>query len=753
MSQISKELFIGNLYDAKDFNLLKKKGITHILCAAGELKPNFPNEFEYLTLNGASDHEDYNLSKDFDRAADFINKGVKQGGKVLVHCAAGISRSTSCMMAYLMKHRGMKLLDAYKLCKSGRAIVNPNEGFKRQLEGYEKSLISARKEKLDRDKREAKKKEEMLFCKLRNQTDRQKKESKYQNSIIGAEGKIRFTSFDKISKEKNPRKSIGDRSQVGRESVGDRSQLGRESVGDRSQLGRESVGDRGYNEREFIYQNINKDNREMGYISPGRQYNVYNTAINSKDSKTEKNQESSQYQQKMQNKSSLDPRRESIKPPRQMSNKNYDYPQKYDKNPTYVAHKYPSPSSKLEFNKKGANTENPYPPIEANVQNISQAQKPIFWSPQRQINSSNDSNTNTLQNEIQEPNFKQQFEPELQTQSKQNYRIYSPSINIERSTNNREDLNRYQKLLELDPETQKAERQRVIIAQKQYQQQMKLQKYNKMKSLPVFSPVRDMNKSFGNNNNNFKQEENQRNMQRVNQANVGQINQRYQLQSNQQNIQSPQRSQNYSSNQINQNPQNYYNIQKTQSPQNYPHKQNIRSPLQAKSPNCIYSNIYNQSIFSPSNKNLKNQGRSENNYASPAIKTQKPHNYQSYDSLSHNKYLSPAMSSNQNYINRGQNDNSRAHNSVAKPQMWENSGLKSLNVGMRSQRETSRKNVYASPVQSINSRNNENVASPTNFSQQRPRQFQNMILSPGRPTIYSQRIPSQPFSPNHPRIR
>ena len=43
---------------------------------------------------------------------------------VLVHCIAGVSRSATIVMAYLMKSQGMTLQQAHRLVKSKRPIVN-----------------------------------------------------------------------------------------------------------------------------------------------------------------------------------------------------------------------------------------------------------------------------------------------------------------------------------------------------------------------------------------------------------------------------------------------------------------------------------------------------------------------------------------------------------------------------------------------------------------------------------------------------
>ena len=53
---------------------------------------------------------------------------------------AGISRSTSCVIAYLMKERGFEFWNALNFVRSRRSIICPNMGFMRQLQEYEKTL-------------------------------------------------------------------------------------------------------------------------------------------------------------------------------------------------------------------------------------------------------------------------------------------------------------------------------------------------------------------------------------------------------------------------------------------------------------------------------------------------------------------------------------------------------------------------------------------------------------------------------------
>ena len=52
---------------------------------------------------------------------------------MLVHCYAGISRSATIVISYLMKEHGMSLQAATQLTRSKRWFINPNPGFVKQL--------------------------------------------------------------------------------------------------------------------------------------------------------------------------------------------------------------------------------------------------------------------------------------------------------------------------------------------------------------------------------------------------------------------------------------------------------------------------------------------------------------------------------------------------------------------------------------------------------------------------------------------
>ena len=72
-----------------------------------------------------------NISKHFNDCIQFIRTALEMGGRVLVHCFAGVSRSATCGIAYLMRDHGWTFLDGLNFVRRRRPIVFPNFGFQR----------------------------------------------------------------------------------------------------------------------------------------------------------------------------------------------------------------------------------------------------------------------------------------------------------------------------------------------------------------------------------------------------------------------------------------------------------------------------------------------------------------------------------------------------------------------------------------------------------------------------------------------
>ena len=71
----------------------------------------------------------------------FIDNAVKEGN-ILVHCGAGISRSSTMAIAWLIKTRKKPFEDMLALVQSKRPICHPNSGFQAQLLKWEKKVLS-----------------------------------------------------------------------------------------------------------------------------------------------------------------------------------------------------------------------------------------------------------------------------------------------------------------------------------------------------------------------------------------------------------------------------------------------------------------------------------------------------------------------------------------------------------------------------------------------------------------------------------
>lgn len=90
-------LFVGPYQASRSKESLTAKGITSIVCISERreqhlVKARFPETFDYLCLE-VRDAQDQNLIRVFPQAKAFIDDALYKGGKVLVHCGDGISRS------------------------------------------------------------------------------------------------------------------------------------------------------------------------------------------------------------------------------------------------------------------------------------------------------------------------------------------------------------------------------------------------------------------------------------------------------------------------------------------------------------------------------------------------------------------------------------------------------------------------------------------------------------------------------------
>ncbi|XP_065348927.1 dual specificity protein phosphatase 15 isoform X1 [Cloeon dipterum] len=128
-------LYVGNYRDSKDAAQLERFEITHIVAIHDAARKLHPDKHYLCVL--ASDSPGQNLSQFFPLCNDFIHAARLRGGSVLIHCLAGMSRSVTVAVAYIMSVTNLGWKEALKVVKVGRAVANPNLGFQRQLDEFE----------------------------------------------------------------------------------------------------------------------------------------------------------------------------------------------------------------------------------------------------------------------------------------------------------------------------------------------------------------------------------------------------------------------------------------------------------------------------------------------------------------------------------------------------------------------------------------------------------------------------------------
>ena len=142
-TQVTPFLYLGNMTDAADPDTLTRLGIDHVLNVTA-VTPTYqqsPN-INYKQLL-AADNGSQNIKQYFDEAFTFIDTAKDCKGSVLIHCQAGVSRSPTIAIAYLIKYFSMSMVDAYKFIKCRRSIISPNLNFMGQLLEFEQGIKDA----------------------------------------------------------------------------------------------------------------------------------------------------------------------------------------------------------------------------------------------------------------------------------------------------------------------------------------------------------------------------------------------------------------------------------------------------------------------------------------------------------------------------------------------------------------------------------------------------------------------------------
>ncbi|XP_007548796.1 dual specificity protein phosphatase 22-B [Poecilia latipinna] len=135
INKVLPDLYLGNFKDARDREQLARNNITHILSVHECAAPMLP-EMTYLCLT-ATDIPSQDLTQHFKESITFMHECRLKGEGCLVHCLAGVSRSVTLVIAYIMTLTGLGWQDALNAVRVVRPCANPNLGFQRQLQEFE----------------------------------------------------------------------------------------------------------------------------------------------------------------------------------------------------------------------------------------------------------------------------------------------------------------------------------------------------------------------------------------------------------------------------------------------------------------------------------------------------------------------------------------------------------------------------------------------------------------------------------------
>jgi len=141
--RIAENLYLGGHEAASNMDGLKERKITHIITIGKGLKMPYQDHFKYKFID-ILDWEQENIMQYFGSSIEFIEEGLSEGA-VLIHCAAGVSRSATITIAYLMQCCSYGYAEARKFVQTKRWI-HPNLGFCQQLIKFENQLEIRRKE-------------------------------------------------------------------------------------------------------------------------------------------------------------------------------------------------------------------------------------------------------------------------------------------------------------------------------------------------------------------------------------------------------------------------------------------------------------------------------------------------------------------------------------------------------------------------------------------------------------------------------
>lgn len=134
-TSIDGNIFLGGL-ESTSAKTLKTFDIKRIVTV--DIRPLSGDLTQSVLFIKANDFQYEDLLSRFEECYQFIKAGVDSNERVLIHCVAGVSRSATILCAYFMREKSMSAQEAIDFVRKKRSIIDPNEGFVRQLNLFAK---------------------------------------------------------------------------------------------------------------------------------------------------------------------------------------------------------------------------------------------------------------------------------------------------------------------------------------------------------------------------------------------------------------------------------------------------------------------------------------------------------------------------------------------------------------------------------------------------------------------------------------
>lgn len=138
MSEVFKGLWISGYDIIKSKEFFNYIEPTHILNCAEELSPTYINPVICHKLPMIDDVDDEAIHQILE-GASLLHKWISSNTTVLVHCRAGISRSATIILAWMILYAEYSYKDAFAHLRSVRPIVQPNEFYTEILKSLDQN--------------------------------------------------------------------------------------------------------------------------------------------------------------------------------------------------------------------------------------------------------------------------------------------------------------------------------------------------------------------------------------------------------------------------------------------------------------------------------------------------------------------------------------------------------------------------------------------------------------------------------------